>query len=113
MLTSPVEAITKQVTSLMASQIQPYQVQLAQTQLVHPSPTSLLVTAACSLCGSVRHKEDTCLVGAYFAPPIEDVNYLRNIYNPGWRNHPNLSWGGRQGIQYFSGQNNAYKLPHI
>jgi len=71
------------------------------------------MTTVCSLCGSVSHKEDSCLVGAHFAPPPEDVNYLGNTYNPGWRNHPNLSWGRRQGNQYSGGQNNVYKPPHL
>ena len=76
-------------------------------EMIHPSPT------ACSLCGSISHKEDTCLVGAYFASPQEDVNYLWNTYNPGWRNHPNFSWGGRQYGNQFSGeQNDVYKPPH-
>ena len=39
----------------------------------------------------------------------ESVNYIGNFnrgqnnpysnsYNPGWRNHPNFSWGGNQGV---------------
>ncbi|MED6202225.1 hypothetical protein PIB30_103178 [Stylosanthes scabra] len=42
-------------------------------------------------------------------PSAEQVNYMgnqprppqndpySNTYNPGWRNHPNFSWGGNQG----------------
>ncbi|MED6164964.1 hypothetical protein PIB30_095187, partial [Stylosanthes scabra] len=28
-------------------------------------------------------------------PPYNDPH--SNTYNPGWRNHPNFSWGGNQG----------------
>ncbi|MED6141576.1 hypothetical protein PIB30_104823 [Stylosanthes scabra] len=40
--------------------------------------------------------------------PMEQINYMgnqprqsfhdpnANTYNPGWRNHPNLGWGGNQ-----------------
>ncbi|MED6151315.1 hypothetical protein PIB30_081330 [Stylosanthes scabra] len=30
-------------------------------------------------------------------PPYNDPH--SNTYNPGWRNHPNFSWGGNQGQQ--------------
>ncbi|MED6203000.1 hypothetical protein PIB30_111211, partial [Stylosanthes scabra] len=49
----------------------------------------------------------------------EQVNYLgnqfrlpqndpySNTYNPGWRNHPNFSWGGNQG------QRNTTNPPNV
>jgi len=81
MLSSQVKALIKQVAFLMASQSQPLQAQVIQTQSIHPSPVTPRVAIACSLCGSVSHREDTCLVEAHFASPLEDVNYLGNIYN--------------------------------
>ncbi|KAL1162454.1 hypothetical protein V6Z11_A07G201400 [Gossypium hirsutum] len=41
----------------------------------------------------------------YLNNPTEDVNYIENrggnpysnTYNPDWRDHPNLRWGGNQG----------------
>ncbi|KAL5574885.1 hypothetical protein UlMin_016584 [Ulmus minor] len=65
-------------------------------------------TAECDLCGG-NHASIECQVGNPFASPnAEQANYVSNYqrpqhnpysntYNPGWRNHPNLSWGNNQG----------------
>jgi hypothetical protein len=54
------------------------------------------------------------------APATEEANYIHNpnrnhndpfsnTYNQGWRNHPNLSWGGQQKGK----SSNYYKPPHM
>jgi hypothetical protein len=54
------------------------------------------------------------------AHATEEANYIHNpnrnhndpfsnTYNQGWRNHPNLSWGGQQKGQ----SSNYYKPPHV
>ncbi|KAL5549392.1 hypothetical protein UlMin_004623 [Ulmus minor] len=65
-------------------------------------------TVECELCGG-NHASIECQVGNPFASPnAEQASYVSNfkrqqhnpysnIYNPGWRNHPNLSWGNNQG----------------
>ncbi|KAL5578498.1 hypothetical protein UlMin_020197 [Ulmus minor] len=65
-------------------------------------------TVECDLCGG-NHASIECQVGNPFASPnAEQANYVSNFqrpqnnpysitYNPGWRNHPNLSWGNNQG----------------
>ena len=65
-------------------------------------------TVQCDLCGG-NHASIECQTGNPFASPnAEQENYVSNfqkpqnnpysnIYNPGWRNHPNLSWGNNQG----------------
>ncbi|KAA3453190.1 Retrotransposon gag protein [Gossypium australe] len=48
----------------------------------------------------------------YINNPIEDINDIRNkggnpysnAYNPSWRDHPNLRWGGNQGASNNSNQ---------
>ncbi|MED6162704.1 hypothetical protein PIB30_073109 [Stylosanthes scabra] len=45
-------------------------------------------------------------------PPQNDP--YSNTYNPGWRNHPNFSWGGTQGQRTnnnFNNQNHPYQPP--
>ncbi|KAL5550767.1 hypothetical protein UlMin_000943 [Ulmus minor] len=65
-------------------------------------------TIECDLCGG-NHTSIECQVGNPFASPnTEQANYVSNFqrpqnnpysttYNPGWRSHPNLSWGNNQG----------------
>ncbi|KAL5554822.1 hypothetical protein UlMin_042223 [Ulmus minor] len=65
-------------------------------------------TVECDLYGG-NHASIECQVGNPFASPnAEQANYVSNFqrpqhnpysntYNPGWRNHPNLSWGNNQG----------------
>ncbi|KAJ1430780.1 hypothetical protein SESBI_07611 [Sesbania bispinosa] len=57
------------------------------------------------------HDGDNCLVGAHYDQQAEEANYLGNNYNTSWRNHPNLSWGGRQNNQPPS--QNPYRPPHV
>ncbi|KAJ1436717.1 hypothetical protein SESBI_04020 [Sesbania bispinosa] len=83
MLTSQIEAINKKLEALM----------LAQSQ---PATSTTTPGIPCNLCGSVSHNSDNCLVGAHYAQQVEKANSLGNNYNPSWRNHPKLSWGGRQ-----------------
>ena len=65
--------------------------------------------AMCELCGDVGHTSQVCEVENPFSSNgAESVNFVgnqynqqrgnpySNTYNPGWRNHPNLSWGGNQ-----------------
>ncbi|KAL5564485.1 hypothetical protein UlMin_027649 [Ulmus minor] len=65
--------------------------------------------AAVNEIDSVNVLSAQCQVGNPFASPnSEQANYVSNFqrpqhnpysntYNPGWRNHPNLSWGNNQG----------------
>ncbi|MED6200428.1 hypothetical protein PIB30_084946 [Stylosanthes scabra] len=64
----------------------------------------------CGICGC-PHENHNCIsvqddqfsaaqvnyVGNQPRPPYNDPH--SNTYNPGWRNHPNFSWGGNQGQQ--------------
>ena len=59
--------------------------------------------SACNWCG-VPHPSETCLgeaamkqanaMGNNFQNP--QFNPYSNTYNAGWKQHPNLSWGGKQ-----------------
>ncbi|XP_045809427.1 uncharacterized protein LOC123903826 isoform X3 [Trifolium pratense] len=64
--------------------------------------------------------EDLIKAQGQRAPATEEANYIHNsnrnqndpysnTYNQGWRNHPNLSWGGQQKWQ----NSNFYKPPHV
>ncbi|KAL5570763.1 hypothetical protein UlMin_020360 [Ulmus minor] len=65
-------------------------------------------TVECDLCGG-NHASIECQVENPFASSnAEQANFVSNFqrpqnnpysttYNPGWRNHPNLSWGNNQG----------------
>jgi hypothetical protein len=57
---------------------------------------------SCSVCASPLHQAQNCLFMAVFSK-MEQVNTFNNFqkqstypysetYNPGWRNHPNISW---------------------
>ncbi|MED6210206.1 hypothetical protein PIB30_061958 [Stylosanthes scabra] len=68
--------------------------------------TQAETTSTCGLCGGPHENHQCYLVKEN--QPMEQVNYMRNqprqpfhdpnanTYNPGWRNHPNLGWGGNQ-----------------
>jgi len=55
------------------------------------------------ICGSIEHTSLHCPVGRPFSQGSDEVNYVQNFnprptndpysntYNPGWKNHPNLS----------------------
>ncbi|XP_052203110.1 uncharacterized protein LOC127808579 [Diospyros lotus] len=63
----------------------------------------------CEICAG-PHVTHECQAGISFIPqPSEQVNYVANqggrqfnpnanIYNPGWRNHPNFSWSNNQNV---------------
>ena len=99
------ETITKQLETLMKAHSQPTQ---------QPPPT-------CEQCGQTGHDSTDCTIGVFFTQPQEEeANFVgnsnqsghdpySNTYNPGWKDHPALSWGG---AQKSSGQNsNPYRPP--
>jgi len=58
----------------------------------------------CEICGSIEHISLNCQVRSPFSQDPNEVNYIQNFnprstndpysntYNPGWKNHPNLSY---------------------
>ncbi|MED6160100.1 hypothetical protein PIB30_048225 [Stylosanthes scabra] len=60
----------------------------------------------CGLCGGYHENHHCCLIRE--DQPMEQANYMgnqqrqpyhdpnANTYNPGWKNHPNVGWGGNQ-----------------
>ncbi|MED6225732.1 hypothetical protein PIB30_096490 [Stylosanthes scabra] len=79
----------------------------------------------CGLCGG-PHDSQTCNFITDDQPSAEQVNYMgnqprpphndpySNTFNPGWKNHPNFSWGGNQGQRIhnnFHDQNHPYQPP--
>ena len=112
-LASQIESLTKKMDELMQAQAQP--IQQAHSSLPTPS-----MTKNCNFCGSISHTDESCLVGVQMSQQREEVNYMGNTYNPSWKNHPNLSWGGKQnGPNYNTGPSNTgsnynvYKPPHL
>ncbi|XP_071727156.1 uncharacterized protein [Rutidosis leptorrhynchoides] len=63
---------------------------------------------ACGICSNVGHATDMCptlqdgsteqlnVVGGFPGAPQRKYDPYSNTYNPGWRDHPNLSYGNRQ-----------------
>jgi len=59
----------------------------------------------CEICSSVEHVTLNYQVGSPFSQDPNEVNYVQNFnsrltndpysntYNPGWKNHPNFSYG--------------------
>ncbi|KAK5843612.1 hypothetical protein PVK06_006070 [Gossypium arboreum] len=59
----------------------------------------------CGICATPEHTTDTCpslnddtmahldIVGNFPRPPQRRYDLYANTYNPGWRDHPNLSYG--------------------
>ena len=70
----------------------------------------------CLICEGVNHDTLSCPHGDCFPEIIEECKQMAysrpkndpysNTYNPGWRNHPNFSWGGNQGVNYNQGGGN-------
>ncbi|PIN24395.1 hypothetical protein CDL12_02876 [Handroanthus impetiginosus] len=62
---------------------------------------------ACGICANIGHPTDMCptlqedsfehanAVGGFPGPPQRKYDPYSNTYNPGWRDHPNLSYGAR------------------
>ncbi|XP_031112037.1 uncharacterized protein LOC116016008 [Ipomoea triloba] len=73
-------------------------------------------TGACGICSFVGHPTDMCptlqnpsqelnAIGGFSGQPNRRYDPFSNQYNPGWRDHPNLSYGN-QGVQpRFQNQN--------
>ncbi|MED6188043.1 hypothetical protein PIB30_082232 [Stylosanthes scabra] len=63
-------------------------------------------SSICGLCGGPHENHNFCLIRE--DQPLEQANYMgnqqrqpyqdpnANTYNPRWRNHPKLGWGGNQ-----------------
>ena len=61
-------------------------------------------SSPCEICGSIKHISLPHQVGSPFFQDPDEVNYVQkfnprptndpysNTYNPGWKNHPNLSY---------------------
>ncbi|MED6214714.1 hypothetical protein PIB30_105955, partial [Stylosanthes scabra] len=77
---------------------------------------------SCGLCGGPQENHNCSLVqddqssiahvnyvGNQPRPPYNDPH--SNTYNPGWRNHPNFSWGGNQGQQGQWNNHNSQRQP--
>ena len=82
------EALSKKVESLM---------------VINKSPPSI----TCDLCKKRGHLSNDCQKGNPFSLEIEEANFVdnsnrqqynpySNTYNSCWRDHPNISWGGKQ-----------------
>ncbi|KAK8612674.1 hypothetical protein V6N13_092785 [Hibiscus sabdariffa] len=63
---------------------------------------------ACGICTQTDHPTDSCpslqeetvnAVGNFPGPPQRPYNPYRNSYNPGWRDHPNLSYAPKPTYQ--------------
>jgi hypothetical protein len=90
MTTQVVNAITKKLDQIMTIGFAP------NTAHISTQPKS------CSFCSSIMHHVNDCpSAGNYTDVSHEQVNAAfsrsgndpySNIYNPGWRNHPNFSW---------------------
>ncbi|MED6212067.1 hypothetical protein PIB30_079688, partial [Stylosanthes scabra] len=71
--------------------------------------TQAVTKSICGLCGGPHENHQCYLIKE--DQPLEQVNYMgnqprepfhdpnANTYNPGWRNHPNLCWGGNQNLR--------------
>ena len=76
-----------------------------------PEPSKPVVSPVCVLCDSQDHLVEQCPglpiikveqanVLNTFRKPNPNNNPFSETYNPGWRNHPNLSWKSPQGQGY-------------
>ncbi|XP_031091054.1 uncharacterized protein LOC115996048 [Ipomoea triloba] len=73
-------------------------------------------TGVCGICSFIGHPTDMCpklqnpsqelnAIGGFSSQPNRKYDRFSNQYNPGWRDHPNLSYGN-QGVQpRFQNQN--------
>ncbi|XP_031282520.1 uncharacterized protein LOC116141123 [Pistacia vera] len=68
---------------------------------------------ACGICASIGHLTNMCLTlrddsyehanvaGGFPSLPQRKYDPYSNTYNPGWRDHPNFSYGARPPFQHF------------
>ncbi|XP_019153451.1 PREDICTED: uncharacterized protein LOC109149915 [Ipomoea nil] len=73
-------------------------------------------TGACGICSFVGHPIDMCptlqnpnqelnAIGGFPGQPNRKYDPFSNQYNPGWRDHPNLSYGNQGAQPRFQNQN--------
>ncbi|XP_052180999.1 uncharacterized protein LOC127794131 [Diospyros lotus] len=74
---------------------------------------------ACGICATTGHPTNICptlqddslehanAVGEFPSPPQKKYDPYSNTYNPGWRDHPNFSYGARPQFQHYQPR------PHI
>ena len=67
---------------------------------------------SCGICSNIDHATDMCptlheepcqqanATGVFPGPAQRKYDPYSNFYNPGWRDHPNLSYGNNQMNQY-------------
>ena len=77
----------------------------------------LQTTKACGICSLQGHPTDMCLtlqqdsiqdanaLGGFPGQPQRNYDPYSNHYNPGWRDHPNLSYENQGGQQRYHPQN--------
>ena len=72
----------------------------------------------CAICSHTNHTTECCPMSSF--TDQEHANYVgntfpkqnnpySNTYNPGWRNHPNFSWGSNQNNQNNQGNQQQYQ----
>ena len=66
---------------------------------LQPAPMGQVAAVSCVFCGD-EHTFDSCPSNPESICYLGNQNLSRNnpysnSYNPGWRNHPNFSWGGQ------------------
>ncbi|XP_052181891.1 uncharacterized protein LOC127794684 [Diospyros lotus] len=74
---------------------------------------------ACGICAATGHPTEMCptlqedslehanAVGGFPSPPQRKYDPYSNSYNPGWKDHPNFSYGARPQFQHY------HPRPHI
>jgi hypothetical protein len=76
------------------------------------------VSSACLICGKEGHSPLECTLSVPVETQISEVSYAQNqgaysqIYNPAWRNHPNLSYknANQQSYPQAVQQNSVFKV---
>ncbi|XP_019178790.1 PREDICTED: uncharacterized protein LOC109173896 [Ipomoea nil] len=81
-------------------------------------------TGACGICSFVGHPTDMCptlqnpnqelnAIGGFPGQPNRKYDPFSNQYNPGWRDHPNLSYGNQGAQPRFQNKNfRQFQTPH-
>ncbi|XP_038719828.1 uncharacterized protein LOC120012477 [Tripterygium wilfordii] len=90
------------------------------TQNIGPIQQTISVEVY-AICSQTSHTTEMCPMSSF--SEHEHVNYAEqggfhpnnnpfsNTYNPGWRNHPNFSWGGQNQNQNKQYNQNAQQVP--